>query len=88
MQIWIGIVLGVVIGLAIICLPPIIQQAIVSNLMASGTRDVKQDLASAKAEGTQEDAVPGERLPILVAMVGLGVGFACFTYLIARGRKA
>lgn len=87
MQTWIGIVLGVVIGLGIIYLPLLIRQAMIPNLMVSGTRD-EQDLASAKAEGVEEDAVQGEMLPILVAIIGLGVGIAYVTYLLARGRQA
>lgn len=87
MQTWIGIVLGVVIGLGIIYLPLLIRQAMIPNLMVSGTRD-EQDLASAKAEGVEEDVVQGEMLPILVAIIGLGVGIAYVTYLLARGRQA
>jgi len=87
LQTWIGIVLGVVIGLGIIYLPLLIRQAMIPNLMVSGTRD-EQDLASAKAEGVEEDAVQGEMLPILVAIIGLGVGIAYVTYLLARGRQA
>jgi len=82
---WIGIALGVAIGLGTIYLPLLVQQARVPNLMVSGTRDDGQ--ASARSEGVEEDVVQWERLPILVAIIGLGVGVAFTTYRLVKGRQ-
>jgi len=83
----IGIVIGVLVGVAIIYMPMLIRQSMVPNLTVTGTSDDRQDLAYG-GEGAEEDAVPGERLPILVAMVGLGIGIAYTAYHLARGREA
>ena len=86
MRKWIGIALGVAIGLSTIYLPLLVQQAREEpNLMVSGTRDDNQ--ASTGSEGVVEDVVQWERLPILVAIIGLGVGVAFATYRLAKGRQ-
>lgn len=87
MQTWLGIVLGIIIGVGLIYLPQLIRQITVSNLAVQSTRVEKQDLAAAKAEDIEEVAIPAEKAPFLVAIVGLGVGVAFATYLLARGRE-
>lgn len=82
----IGIVMGVLVGLAIIYMPMLIKQAEVPNPTLTGTGG-EQDRTATTAEGVEDDVFLGERFPILFAIIGLGVGVAYVTYLLARGRR-
>ena len=82
----IGIVMGVLVGAAMIYMPILIQQAEVPNPTLTGTGE-EQDRTATTAGGVEEDVFQGERLPILFAIIGLGAGVAYVTYLLARGRR-
>lgn len=80
MRAWHGIVLGIIMGVAIIYLPQIIHPTAVPSL--AGAETSKEGIT---AVGIEE--VAGAELPVLIAIAGLGIGVAFAVYLLSRGRE-
>lgn len=80
---WLVVLLGIIIGVPIILLPQLIHQNTVPNL--AGVNDAEEGITATRNGGIEE--VAWGKLPVLVAMAGLGIGVAFATYLLLRWRE-
>ena len=82
MRTWYVIVLGVIMGVAIIYLPQLILPNAVPRLTGTAS---KEGVTAVRANAVEEGA--GVELPVLMVIAALGLGVAFAAYLLSRGRE-